>query len=401
MAEAAAQAQAAAVAFQQAQQAALAADAADRARRAEVDPEAVGVYGAARRAVEADGPGLLPLRDLRDALAKVPIYDEGKSRSDFRHHLVRLRKYAALYGVVSPIQRKLLLVYSIDGPSALRIRHLDVDSDFYANTLDYEQFEAAIVEVFHPVSERNLARAEFMSRTQNPDEDVSSYFSAKSALFRIAVQNNTEAEFPLLLEETVAGLYSVPIKRAVWARAPKTVEELHKAILECVGAERIAFQRGFGQVTSLDGLLSVTSAQESLRNRRQRRAANRNDEVEDMEINELRGRSAERPFSGTCFLCRKRGHPKRLCPERKKTEGRKCFHCQVVGHFANNCPRKKAGKPKVSRVNQLAEEEELDFTGWTEEDIEEFFNLQQEEREAAGINAMRDEKPEDFRRGGW
>ena len=104
-----------------------------------------------------------------------------------------------------------------------------------------------------------------MAKKQAADEDVAHYFSVKNSLFNVAVGGNVMQEFLLLLEETVSGLFSTPIKQAVWARAPKTVEELRVAILETTGRERIAFSRGFGTVTSLDGLLSVSGAQEALK----------------------------------------------------------------------------------------------------------------------------------------
>ena len=235
------------------------------------------------------------------------------------------------------------------------------------------------------MSERNLTQAEFLARKQAADEDVAHYFSVKTSLFRIAVAGNEDQEFPALLEETVSGLYATAIKRAVWARAPRTVEELRRAILETTGMERIAFQRGFGTVTSLDGLLSVSGAQEALKVKRQQQ---RQSQVEPMEIDQIGGRGRQerrsmegKKFEGTCFFCKAPGHIKKDCPKRKTAE-RQCYWCQGTKHLANACPARAAGKPKV-RVNQVNDPEEQEdvFADMTEEEIENF--LEEEEQASA------------------
>ena len=385
---------------QQQQQVDAAAQQAEVLRRQAVGPIGGGMFDAARQAVEAGGVRNVTAKELRDALHRAPTFDEAKTTQGFRHHLVRFKKWMALYGIVSDCQSKLALVYTIEGASAMRIRHLDVDSQLYQQTVRYDDFEQLVVEVFHPQSERNLARAEFLARKQAAEEDVAAYFSVKTSLFRVAVAGNEEQEFPLLLEETVAGLYATPIKRAVWARAPRTVEELRRAILETTGMERIAFQRGFGQVTSLDGLLSVTGAQEALKLRRQQRQ----NQVEPMEIDQIgaRGRSERRSiegrkFEGNCFYCKMAGHQKRDCPKRKAGEKR-CFWCTSPKHLANACPVRAAGKPKV-RVNQVEvteDPEDVDLSEMTEEEIEQF--LEEESVNMMGMERRKGQRS-GFRQG--
>ena len=380
------------------------AEQAERQRRGQVREGGGQFFAAARAAVEAGGVGILPLKELREAFVKTPTYDEAKATTDFRQHLAELRKFAALWGVVAPVQRKLLLIFSIKGESALRVRHLDVDTVAYSDTGLYEEYEDLISEVFHPVSERNLARADFLAKKQAAEEDVSAYFSKKVSLFRLAVPGQETAEFPLLREELVAGLYSVPIKRAVWALNPRTVEDLHRAILEAVGQERIAFSRGFGTVTSLDGLLSVTGAHEVLRARRQQRLDRMHGRLDEpMEVNQLatdrRNPPPMRRFQGRCFACQKQGHIKADCPDRSRRGGggggstnsrprgdRRCFWCGQTGHMANNCSARRAGKPKV-RVTQLEEEDEGQFAEMTEDEIVEY--LAAEEAAAdGGVNML-------------
>ena len=80
-----------------------------------------GILGAAIRAMEARGLQNIPIKEFREALNKAPTFDEAKSNQDFRQHLVKLKKWMALFGVVTDAQRKMALVYTIDGASALRV----------------------------------------------------------------------------------------------------------------------------------------------------------------------------------------------------------------------------------------------------------------------------------------
>ena len=384
-------------------QAAAAAAQADQDRRAAFDRAEAGegaggaadaFFRAARDAVEAHGIGMLPIKELRECCSKAPTFDEGKSVIDFRQHLTRLRRYSALWGVVADVQRKLLLVQSIEGESSLRIRHLDVDTVAYRTNPNYEAYEQLVGEVFHPVSERNLARADFLAKTQAADEDVSSYFSRKVALFRLAVPGQEEMEFPLLREELISGLYSVPIKQQVWYRGPKTIDELHAVILETVGQERIAFSKGFGRVTSLDGLLSVTGAQEMMRTRRRQQIERRETAAaEPMEIGAVEtgpSSTLTTKFKGKCFQCHKYGHAKAKCPELStgRTTTRPCHWCGKTGHWANSCPSRRAGRPKqqLAQMDRSPEEEE-GFDDMTDAEIAAFLE-EEEGQQNAAINML-------------
>ena len=78
-----------------------------------------GLYGAAREAVEAGGAQNMTPKELRDALAKAPTFDEAKTLQDFRTFLTELYKWLAIYGIVTDAQFKLALIYSIKGASAM------------------------------------------------------------------------------------------------------------------------------------------------------------------------------------------------------------------------------------------------------------------------------------------
>ena len=70
-------------------------------------------------------------------------------------------------------------------------------------------------EVFHPRSERNLALAEYLARKQGAAEDVSTYISAKHALWLASLNGSPEQDIDSYIEEATAGLYCVPVKRNV------------------------------------------------------------------------------------------------------------------------------------------------------------------------------------------
>ena len=348
-----------------------------------VDP----VTRATRIAFEQSGPILLGLREFRYALKNSPKFDETKTTISFKRHLREVSDHAVIYGVVGDVQRKFLLYKSLSGQSAERAEHLGPSSDVYLEHPKYSDYERHILEVFHPQSERNLAKSEFVSRKQAADEDVSSYFSAKLALFRAASGEDFERDFYLLKEEMVAGLYSGPIKRAVWSRDPETIPALQAAILKEVGLQRIAFNRGFGAVTNLDGLQSVSGVQEALRLKRQQR----NDQVEPMEIGQVGApnREGRRRFTGKCYNCQEEGHLKRDCPRQKKQVGemkeRRCYWCTSNKHLANNCPVRKAGKPKV-KIG-VVEEEEVSLDDMTEEELEQYVE-HLEEQQAGSVNML-------------
>ena len=345
------------------------------------------VTRATREAFERTGAVLLGLREFRYALKNSPKYDESKSTVSFKRHLREVADHAVIYGVIGDVQRKFLLYKSLAGQSAERAEHLGPNSNVYQENPRYGDFEKLILEVFHPQSERNLAKSEFVARKQAADEDVSSYFSAKLALFRAAAGEDFERDFYLLKEEMVAGLYSGPIKRAVWSRDPETIPALQAAILKEVGLQRIAFNRGFGAVTNLDGLQSVSGVREALRLKRQQRQ----DQVEPMEIGQVGGtnRDSRRKFTGKCFHCQEEGHLKRDCPRQRKQSGdakeRRCYWCTSTRHLANNCPIRRSGKPKV-KIGAV-EEEEVDLEEMTEEELEQYVE-HLEDRQNGSVNMI-------------
>ena len=77
-----------------------------------------------------------------------------------------------MYSAFDMNQRKLALFKSIVGASESRVAHLGVEAPGFLSA-SYDDYEATVEEVFHPRSERNLARAEFLARKQGAAENVS------------------------------------------------------------------------------------------------------------------------------------------------------------------------------------------------------------------------------------
>jgi len=134
---------------------------------------------AIREAFEQSGPSLLGLREFREALIDAPKFDEAETTMTFKQHLRELCIHAVIYAVLDDSQRKFLLFFSLKGQSADRTEHLAPGSPTYDETLRYDKYEQHILEVFHPLSERNLARLKFIARKQFANRDMSSNFSAK------------------------------------------------------------------------------------------------------------------------------------------------------------------------------------------------------------------------------
>ena len=365
-----------------------------------------GTYETAiRRSMEGvNAAEALKPKHFREMMMHAPRYAEEKASVEFREHLKAIRWHFSMWSCFNGAQRKLVLYHSIQGRSKARVAHLGVTCESF-DTMKYREYEALIEEVFHPRSEVNLARAEFISRKQGAAEDVSAYISHKFALFESATGASASAEFNHLLEETVAGLYSVDIQRKVWDRMPTTPEELRKAILRVVGLERIAFTRGWATVASLDGLMSVTSAQQIYQQRRL--AVEATGRPEPMEVDQIaamqsgrtagNARGAAAKFRGRCYLCNQQGHLKRDCPRGKRgndgaaagssgSGGKmRCHWCGKLGHVMAKCRAKQAGKPRV-RLQQLdGEEDEPEFGELSDAEIEAI--LQAEEEQAAAASS--------------
>ena len=205
--------------------------------------------------------------------------------------------------------------------------------------------------VFLPPEESEMSRTEFKIRKQSRKEDVSTYLSAKIALWQMAYAD-AERSFTTLMDETIKGLENRVVKRQLRYAIVRNEEELRRTAVRLVAAERQCYMEGTSESTSLDGLAATTKVQDQQQN---------NDEM-DWEEN-VQGM---RNFDGRCNLCKAYGHKAKDCRKKKTTENqrsetRKCYTCDRTGHLKKDCRAKtKANGEKIIRKQEDKDKKKKD-----------------------------------------
>ena len=115
--------------------------------------------------------------------------------------------------------------------------------------------------------------------------------------------------------EAIAGFYRNAIKRRVNERSPISYRDIVEKASDAVAVERRAFLRGFGEVTTLDGLAtsSTTVTQAAIQNA---------PGATPMEINAVEQNSVPSRPPQLCWCCNSDKHLKRDCPYLFKGQGR-------------------------------------------------------------------------------
>ena len=111
--------------------------------------------------------------------------------------------------------------------------------------------------IFLPASEISLLRSRFRERTQQPDESVQSYASAKRSLFSIAYAGElTQEKLEILLESYCKGLKNEMVQRATMNHQPPftSLDQAIEYSARCVATERdINLRKKSG---SMEGLMT-------------------------------------------------------------------------------------------------------------------------------------------------
>jgi hypothetical protein len=309
--------------------------------------------------------------DFKKSLNRVPKYS-GESGT-FRRHLRLFENWIRVESVTNPEWQKMALVTSLVGKAADRVRFCGIDSREFVNRPTLALYLEFVTKIFEPDSEKRIATIEFQCYRQRADEDIGAYLGTKLDLFNVAYPGPNQPPFEILMGEAVKGIFSKVIRRMVVRQHPATEEELRTACLNAVSSERVSYEGGFSESTSLDGLCSVTKTQ------------NRGlmSEETAMEIDAMGEKH--------CFNCNGLGHFARDCrkpkredkggkerprgsakPTEKGKEGRTCWGCKETGHLHRDCPKEK-NRRGVQQIGNESEEEK-------EEDDEIFFD--------GGINMM-------------
>ena len=294
---------------------------------------------------------------------------------------------------------KLTVVSAMKGGAVERVRPFLPGSDIADSCNSLEAYLETLQTIFQPPSESRSLRLDFRSRKQSKDEDVSSYLSSKFALYDIAYLPD-QRDHETLLAEVIKGLFSIVVKRRLQqARYLDTREQIRERLFDIVAKEREAYQCGFAESTSLDGLVAVAVP---VVKRTDPGSLMSRGGVEPMEIDALKeeiarlqgnagnnrgnqggqgGQGGPKVEKRTCFNCKKPGHLKRNCPLPPTGDGggkipkkkRRCRHCNCVGHTIEECRKrladKRAARDAVKNVTEpdddLDDDEEVGFLGMT------------------------------------
>ena len=332
---------------------------------------------AVSRRVPVPGPEAVPLPPdgedykLREAILRsVPkFFDDGKSL--FRDHEIAVQKFLLCRTAVVQGDefKKTILLESLAGKAVGRIRdNSTVDECYRSGT--YEQFSAIIRELFCPDSESMLVRTEFQSYFQGKNQDVQSYLTNKLALYKLAFGPN-ERSFNTVMLHVIRGLCNHSVRRQVRRANPKDEAALRLAVVEATAAERDAYNGGYGESTSADGLITVSSARRAMGGLPEEAPAG----PVPMEVDAVQGKERE------CYRCHRRGHLRKDCRAKRTLEGKeivdrprgksvetkgrengarkkRCFTCQKPGHLAKECRSLKQQTNALDEELDLWEEEE-------------------------------------------
>lgn len=307
-----------------------------------VDNPGGGAPGAV--AVEAADPPVGPVelnpqqkyQHALRAMAKVPTYDGSYAYRNFEPSFLY---YSLLnfFEVLPLAQRKMVLLSAMRGDAQTKTRNLRPGTPVYNEALTFEIFAQKVYQIFAPPAESELARSEFAARSQGRREDISSYLSEKFSLYDSGFGVD-EQNFYVLLQETIKGIFNPVIKRMVRRANPQNQAELRTMAIQAVAFEREAYEAGYSESQSLDGLEASTI----IRNYQMGRGE------EAMQL----GKISEQK----CYSCNKIGHFSRDCYKKQanrqgqsyakkgqagqnqeKQRQRECYQCGKPGHLKADC----------------------------------------------------------------
>ena len=341
----------------------------------------------------AEGEVERVLASARKNISHIPEYDPSKEL--WRSWRQRLYNYLQMTGIsdlgrVDQPERcvtfaKYAVIAGMKGTAVERVRAYlpGTEAANACNSLD--QYLALLEQLFQPPSESRSLKLEFKNRKQLKDEDVSSFLSSKFALYDIAYPAE-QRDHETLLSEVIKGLFSIVVKRRLqMARDINNRELLRERLFEIVSKEREAYQQGFAESTSLDGLVAV--AVPHLRREGHVPHGQGQGGEEPMEIDLVReeisklhaaqagrgsggGQGGQNPTKQgekrTCYNCNKVGHLKKDCPLPSKGDGKKrgdkkkkqCIHCGKKGHTVDVCRQRIADKATAKKAVKVIGDED-------------------------------------------
>ena len=150
-------------------------------------------------------------------LSSLPTFSS--ATSDFFDHVQKLKTYHQLNSIDEPMQRKLLLISSLDDEARLRITSIDPNVHPF-DSMSYDKFVEEIRAAYLPKSHQKNYRARFKERGQKSAESPFTYMQSKFALFG---RGYTAHSFSWFLEQSLERLFNPHLKSEMY-RACADVE---------------------------------------------------------------------------------------------------------------------------------------------------------------------------------
>ena len=251
-------------------------------------------------------------------------------------------------GVVPADFQANAMISRIHGTASTRIQTLAQGTPAFNETIlnaeepdqnqRFKLWLARVEQLFQPKVESTLARVDFEALKQKWNVDISSYVSEKIAMWHLAYGENAPTNhFQVLLDETIKGVYNTVVKRELRKANPRDPETLRNTLIEIAANERMCFEDGTAESTSLDGLATVTKSYTG----------------QNTEMMEGVQAIREATKDDICNFCKKKGHFARDCrlktqqnprfpPNNPAHRNLTCDFCHIRGHVARDCRKKKA-----------------------------------------------------------
>ena len=275
------------------------------------------------------------------ALASTPKFYGNESWRNFESAYLTWYRINRIQDLDADFQKRSLLT-CMRGKAIEMTRPKAENTAAWREAIDLNAYVETMRGVFLPPEESEMSRTEFKIRKQGRKEDVSTYLSAKIALWQMAY-GDEERSFTTLMDETIKGLENRVVKRTLRYAVVRNEEELRRTAVRLVAAERQCYMEGTSESTSLDGLAATTRVQDQ------------KESQDDMDWEE--NVQNIKSFDGKCNICKIYGHKARDCRKKKtmdqRGETRKCYTCDRTGHLKKDCRAKtKANGEKITRKQE-------------------------------------------------
>ena len=169
------------------------------------------------------------------ALASTPKFYGTESWRNFESAYLTWYRINRIQDLDADFQKRSLLT-CMRGKAIEMTRPKAENTAAWRDAADLNAYVVTMRGVFLPPEESEMSRTEFKIRRQGRKEDVSTYLSAKIALWQMAYAD-AERSFTTLMDETIKGLENRVVKRQLRYAIVRNEEELRRTAVRLVAAE--------------------------------------------------------------------------------------------------------------------------------------------------------------------